>query len=229
MVYDFNYDKRAELAEIVEIGNRHFVVNSSYGSWGSSGTLRKIPFNDIHIIVGAERRGDITGWRNVKLAIKRLMEDSELHFKAPLTIDKLSEKRWTRGRLVDVKQDTFLIGVGPSRRDVFPVPASSITDLEFYNGRRRNTGKGLLIGLAAGMLTALVVTANTEEPQWNDPDTGYEVNRLFTGFFVPVIVFTAIGSLIQTDRWVDAPINRLNLSIAPTKDRGLRAALSFDF
>ena len=60
VVYNYETDQRAELAEIAEIGERHLAINSSYGSWGFSGTLREIPFGDIHIIVGAENRGDIT-------------------------------------------------------------------------------------------------------------------------------------------------------------------------
>ena len=124
--------------------------------------------------------------------------------------------------------------VGPSRRDVYPVPASAVTELEFYSGRRRNTVKGLLFGLAAGTATALVITANVEKEKsqgnkWNSPDTGYEVHQLVPGFLVPVIVFTAIGALIQTDRWVDAPINRLKLSVAPAPKRGVGAELWFKF
>ena len=234
VVHNYETDKRAELAEIVEINERHFVVNSSYGSWGSSGTLKKIRYYDIHFIVGAENRGDIESWRNARQVIKRLTEDPEIRFKAPSIIDKLSERRWTPGRLVDVNQDTFRIAVGPSRRDVYPVPASAVTELEFYSGRRRNTVKGLLFGLAAGTATALVITANVEKEKsqgnkWNSPDTGYEVRQLVPGFLVPVIVFTAIGALIQTDRWVDAPINRLKLSVAPAPKRGVGAALWFKF
>ena len=194
--------------------------------------MKKIRYYDIHFIVGAENRGDIESWRNARQVIRRLTEDPEIRFKAPSIIDKLSERRWTPGRLVDVNQDTFRIAVGPSRRDVYPVPASAVTELEFYSGRRRNTVKGLLFGLAAGTATALVITAKVEKSQgnqWNSPDTGYEVVQLVPGFLVPVIVFTAIGALIQSDRWVDAPNNRLKLSVAPDPKRGVGAALSFDF
>ena len=227
--YNYETDKRAELAEIAEIGERHLAIYSSYGSWGSSGSLKEIPYDDIHIIVGAENRGDIESWRNARQVIKRLISDPELRFKAPAIMDKLSEGRWTPGRLFDVIQDTFMIAVGPSRLDVYPVPASAVTGLEFYSGRRRNTGKGLLVGLAAGTAAALAISANVEQPQWNTADTGYEVSRLVPGFLVPVIVFTTIGALIQTDRWVDAPMNRLNLSVAPTTNIGFGAAVTFNF
>ena len=229
VVYNYESDKRAELAEIAEIGERHLAIYSSYGSWGSSASLREIPYGDIRIIVGAENHGDITRIRNTRQVIERLIEDPEIRFKAPSIIDKLSERSWTPGRLVDVNQDTFMIAIGPSRADIYPVPASAVTELEFYIGRRRNTGKGLLVGLAAGTVAALVIASNVEKPQWNTPDTGYEVNQLVPGFLAPVVVFTAIGALIQTDRWVDAPIKRPKLTVVPNLNLGLGAAVSFKF
>ncbi len=109
VVYKYETDKRTELAEIAEIGERHLAIYSSYGSWGFSGTLREIPYGDIHIIVGAENRGDITGMRKFRQVIQRLLADARIRFRAPSIIGQLTEKGWTIGRLVDVNQDSLVI------------------------------------------------------------------------------------------------------------------------
>ena len=43
------------------------------------------------------------------------------------------------------------------------------------------------------------------------------------------LLSTLIGVATKSEKWVEVPPQRLNLSIAPTLDKGLRAALTVNF
>ena len=43
------------------------------------------------------------------------------------------------------------------------------------------------------------------------------------------MISTLIAAMIKSDKWVEVPPDRLNLSLAPTSTKGLRAALTFNF
>ena len=233
VVYNYETGKRAELAEIVEIGQRHLAIYSSYGSWGFSGTLREIPYGDIHIIVGAENRGDITGMRKFRQVIRRLLVEPKIRFKAPSIIEQLTKKGWAIGRLVDVNQDTLVIRTGPFDGAIYRVPASSFADIEIFNGRRRNTVKGLLIGWAIGNVVTAAVYKEVHDPGYYDPDVAFarraERWRAARAGMIAVLISTAIGYNIKTDRWIDVPLKDLNLSVVPSQNRGMGAAVSFNF
>ena len=57
------------------------------------------------------------------------------------------------------------------------------------------------------------------------------VKALATAIIVPplVVIPTLIGAMTKSDKWVEVPPQRLNLSLAPTSTKGLRAALTFNF
>lgn len=233
VVYNYETGKRAELAEIVEIGERHLAIYSSYGSWGFSGTLREIPYGDIHIIVGAENRGDITGMRKFRQVIQRLLVDPQFRFRAPSIIEQLTKKGWAIGRLVDVNQDTLVIRTGPFDGAIYRVPASAFADIEIFNGRRRNTVKGLLIGWAIGNVVTAAVYEEVHDPGYYDPDVAFarraERWRAARAGLIAVLISTAIGYNIKTDRWIDVPLKDLNLSMTPSQNSGMGAAVSFNF
>lgn len=51
---------------------------------------------------------------------------------------------------------------------------------------------------------------------------------LFT-ILIAVLISTAIGYNIKTDRWVDVPLKDLNLSVVPSRNRGMGAACRSTF
>ena len=55
------------------------------------------------------------------------------------------------------------------------------------------------------------------------------VGHISTGTFVCHCLHADWSYMIKSDKWVEVPPQRLNLSLAPTSTKGLRAALTFNF
>ena len=105
------------------------------------------------------------------------------------------------------------------------MPLSSVSNLEVSIGQYRNTFKGLGIGLGiSGLLIAVVLVSG---PGGGDFGMGLLVSLHAA---IPITtVATTIGLLMKSDKWVEVPPDRLNLTVAPTSGKGLRAALTFSF
>ena len=179
----------------------------------------EIAYGNIDILVAAQDPRDMKGWTEVRKVIQQLQEKvSKVRFIAPSI-----SRGWIVGRLVKVSPDTFKIF---TERDFDYVPHSQISNLEVSIGRRRNTDKGIIIGLGLGLtvLAPFVIGDNSGELHW--------LVAYYTTMFIALPVFiscTLIGAAIKSDIWAEVPPQRLNLSISPTPTRGLRAALSFNF
>ena len=116
---------------------------------------------------------------------------------------------------------------------IYRLPASSFADIEIFNGRRRNTVKGLLIGWAIGSVVVAVVHKEVHDPGYYDPDVEFarreERRRAGRAGLIAVLISTAIGYNIKTDRWIDVPLKDLNLSVVPSQNNGMGAAVSLNF
>ena len=224
VVYTSEGAKRTITGEIVNKDGDGIVIKSKYGGWNNTWKRFEIAYGDIEIVVVAQDPEDITPrdikrWGEARQAIQRLQEKvSKVRFKAPSI-----SRGWIVGRLVKVSPDTFRI---LTQRGFDYVPHSLISNLEVRIGRRRNTDKGIIIGLGLGLtvLAPFVIRDNSDELQGL-------VFYYFTMFIaLPVFIScTLIGAAIKSDIWAEVPPQRLNLSISPTPTRGLRAALSFKF
>ena len=184
-----------------------------------------INYDDIDTLVVDKQWRDIERYR--KIGAKY---DARVRFKAP----SVSRKRIT-GRLINVKQDTLIIEAGST---LYQVPVSSISNLEVSTLRYRNTNKGATTGLGIGL--GILAIAFWKIYRADDEiymDGGTE--RSWASFGLMVIGFpaavlstltgTILGAMIKSDKWVEVPPQRLNLSVAPTSTKGLRAALTFNF
>ena len=152
-----------------------------------------------------------------------MTHNAKVRFKAP----SLSKSRIV-GEVVKMTQDTLLIREG---RTFLQVPMSSISNFEASLGQRRNAGKGFMIGLGLGY--AVVVTAAIADSNSNDEiilPNEWPGIPLETIAFLPIVVLsTLMGTIIKSEKWVEVSPQHLNLSIAPTPEKGLRAALTFNF
>ena len=203
--------------EILDKDADGMVIKSRAKSWKEW----EIAYGDIDILAVAKHRRDIKGWIEAGEVIQRLQEkESKVRFKAPSI-----SRGWIVGRLVKVSPDTFRIF---AERGSEYVPHSQISNLEVSIGRRRNTDKGMKIGLALGVAFVVpVVIADARgsgELQWLA--TAYATMFGFPSIF---IFCTLIGFMTKSDIWAEVSPQRLNLSISPTPTRSLRAALSFNF
>ena len=174
-----------------------------------------INYDDIDTLVVDTQWRDIERYREIGAKY-----DARVRFKAP----SVSRKRIT-GRLINVTQDTLIIEAG---RTLYHVSVFSISNLEVSTLRYRNTSKGMAIGLATG-LSILIPIAIAD---FRDPG---ELRGLATALTLgvvctPIIILsTLIGAMTKSDKWVEVPPQSLNLSLAPTSTKGLRAALTFNF
>ncbi len=216
IVYRSRNRNRAVIAEIVDGNERNVVVKSGYGIRGNKGSIDTIMSDEIVYIVAAQNFRDITAWRKVIRAVQKLPQEPRVRCKARTIANDGPKWGWVVGRMVPTSDDTFGI---LTEGGMYRVPVSSFTDLEINIGRRRHTLKGFLIGCLSG-LSYMVLDWDFDLNVY-DPNAGY-------GFGVGIVASTLIGFMVKTERWVEVSPGRLNLGIAPTKNKGLRAALTFD-
>ena len=227
--------KRTATGQIMEKGIDHILIrveDNALKSW------KTIAYTDIDILVIAQHMRDIEEWRNARQTQQHpgqvihplLKGDSRVRVYAPLI-----RKGWMVGKLIKMTQDTLVVRgeLTLYGRRFYQVPLSSISTLEVSTGQYRNTFKGLGIGLGIGLGVAalLAVSAVTSESEAALIFSDVEATSLFL-FYVSLpitTVATIIGTLIKSDKWIAVSPQHLNLSLAPTSTRGLRAALTFNF
>ena len=216
--------KDAKHIVIHELKNKARFVGKTWER--AYGDIDTIAYGDIDAIVvaNAKYRGSVEELKNASKAMQRFMtHNAKVRFKAP----SLSKSRIV-GEVVKMTQDTLLIREG---RTFLEVPMSSISNFEASLGQRRNAGKGFMIGLGLGY--AVVVTAAIADSNSNDEiilPNEWPGIPLETIAFLPIVVLsTLMGTIIKSEKWVEVSPQHLNLSIAPTPDKGLRAALTFNF
>ena len=183
-------------------------------------TTYTIAYADINTLVFAELWSDIERYREIGAQY-----NTKVRFKAPSVA-----KRRIVGKLVEVVEDTLVIQGGHT---FFQVPLSSISNLEVSIGQYRNIGKGLLIGVGLGSATVAVFFRQAEHIDETTPDDSLDALATALGGMVIggliFVIFTFSGAMTKSDKWVEVPPQRLNLSVAPTSTKGLRAALTFNF
>ena len=185
------------------------------------GAIDTIAYGDIDTIVvaNAKYRESVEALKNARQAMQRIKtHNAKVRLKAP----SLTKKRIV-GEVVKMTQDTLLIREG---RTFLEVPMSSISNFEVSFGQRRNAVKGLLIGL--GLLN---VFAAITAPQFeNIPPGEYTGAELWGAACLSIVALsTLMGTIIKSEKWVEVSPQHLNLSIAATPDKGLRAALTVNF
>ncbi len=199
---------------------------------------KTIAYRDVDTLVITQHTRDIEGWGNVRQtqghreqSTQQLSEgEPRVRVYAPSI-----RKGWMVGKLVKKTQDTLVVRgeLTLYGRRFYQVPLSSISYLEVSAGKYRNTFNGMKIGLyiSLGVAAILAVSAVTSESEAALILSDVETTSLFL-FFVSLpitTVATIIGTLIKSDKWVGVSPDRLNLSVAPTSTKGLRAALTFNF
>lgn len=174
----------------------------------------------------AELRGDDVGPDSLTLGAKRELQGRRVRLKVPAI-----SPEWIIGRYTGSVQDTLQI---LSERGAERIPRALVEELEVSMGRHPNTVKGLGIGFFAGLAAAFLIYPHGvfDDYRGEEADGLVGLERIVAaGLAVPIatICGIVIGSGIETEKWVEVPPSRINLSIAPTREKGLRAALSFKF
>jgi hypothetical protein len=104
------------------------------------------------------------------------------------------------------------------------VSRQAITSLEVGTGEKRRALKGLIIGAPIGAVIFLVPTGIPARRSASD-----SVHLAGFGVFMGAAYGAGIGALIKSERWSPVPLERVHLSVAPTRGRGLGLSLSVGF
>ncbi len=186
-----------------------------------------IAYNDIDTLIVAKRMQEIERYR-----------ETGAKYNARVRVYAPSIQRGQMvGRLIKMMDDTLVIQKG---RSFYQVPISSISTFDVSLKQYRNTGKGLIIGLGAGavIIGFTIISTDREEKRIDqrsgDTSLSYYTLGMATlvGYSTGALVCllsTLIGAAKKSDKWVEVSPQRLNLSLAPTYSKGLRATLTFNF
>ncbi len=185
----------------------------------------KIRSDDIERLIVTRKRSDMNRWRTARQAMREL-QGPRVRLKAP-SISPEGISGTYRGSV----QDTLEI---LSERGTERIPRASVKNLEVSMGRHRNTIKGLGIGFLAGLGVAFLIYPHDVFDDNRGGKVGeQEADDRFFYAVLAVPLATVCGTLVGartiTENWVEVSPSRINLNVSPTRNNGLRAAISFDF
>ena len=193
------------------------------------GDIDTIAYDDIDTIVvaNAKYRESVEKLKNARQAMQRIKtHNAKVRLKAP----SVTKKRIV-GEVVKMTQDTLLIQEG---RTFLEIPMSSISNFEVSFGQHPNTGKGFKSGLMIGLAILVPVAIydysiydhGNEDNNWK----GFITALTAAYIFPPIVILsTLIGASTKSEKWVEVSPQHLNLSIAATPEKGIRAALTVNF
>ena len=230
--YENNKLKR-EKGRIKAIGDTSFTIQNSLLGKATIAYTKVLSVVMGKDVVRAEKQMNVMRREQKKIdtqkkAIQRFKtHNAKVRFKAP----SLSKNRIV-GEVVKMTRDTLLIREG---RTFLEVPLSAVSNFEVSLGQHRNTGKGFRLGLGVGLavstsffLYAGYLSEKTKDEHNNIDPLAPGLAGAYLGPFI-VILSTFIGASTKSEKWIEVQPQRLNLSIAPTSENGLRAALTFNF
>lgn len=136
--------------------------------------------------------------------------------------------RRTTGYVRSVDGDTLRIRSEASDAEL-AIPSSSIAQLWVVEGRKGHFWTGAGIGLLAGGLIGAAIGSTKEFcPIWSgcgEPATGIGV---VIGAPTGALLGGVVGLLIRSDRWEEAPLDRVRLGVVPQPDGlGIGASIGF--
>ena len=202
----------------------HIVIRVREG-WVSK-ISKTIAYRDIDTLVISQHALSVEAWKHAKRQVQRYLKNG-YYTKVRVQVPSIWKERVV-GRFIKMTPDTLVIQRGGT---FFEVPHSAISNFEVDIGQR-NTGKGMVIGMVMGLavFTAFYERAkNLDETTPGDSGAlGIGIAGIYMGGLI-FVIFTFVGAMTKSDKWVEVPPQSLNLSLAPTSTKGLRAALTFNF
>ena len=224
VLYTAKGERKIVTGRVVATQADHIVVRS--GSFFDN--KRNIGRNQIDVLAVADDMAKIERWHLATQAIRSLREEPpRVRLRAP----SISRQSIT-GSFAGSTSETLDLR---SRNGIHRIPLSSIDEFAVSARRYRRTALGMKIGLVLAVLVSVAVPALAAAHipgATRAVQTQAEVLTL--GYFakvgLPVFLgSTLAGALIISERWIEVSPQHLNLSLAPTQNRGLRAAMSFNF
>lgn len=223
VLYHSQGSEKIAIGRVVSTSADHVVVSSkSYFD-----NKRSIGRYQIDVLAIADDLAKIELWRLATQAIQKPREEPpKLRLKAPSI-----SRQWITGSLVgstpEMLELQYLDGI---RR----IPPSSIDELAVSAGSYRRTALGRKIGLVLAVLVPVAVPAIAGAHFGGIGALQTQADVLTLTYFAKVALpiflgSTLMGASIKSERWIEFTPRCLNLTVAPTQNRGLGAAVSFDF
>ncbi len=227
VIYTSEGEEETVTGRITRQDSVHIVIRVQEESVLS--VLKTIAYKDIDTLVISQYTLSIEAWKKAKHQVQRHLENG-YYTKCQVRVQAPSIwKGQVVGTLIKMTPDTLVVQRGGT---FFELPVSSISNFEVNIGQR-NTGKGLLTGLGTGLAVFIVSAKHAGNIAEANPEVefaGLEVvlgGRAMCGLIF--VIFTLIGYNTKSDKWVEVAPQHLNLSVAPTSTKGLRATLTFNF
>ena len=110
------------------------------------------------------------------------------------------------------------------KKGEFRLEKSKLESLAVLRGKQRNPAGGAIIGFVPGALFGAFMggVACDGSPSCNI------LPATLAGGGIGAVVGAGIGALVKTDRWQNAPLQKVRFAVAPARG-GVRAALSLSF
>jgi hypothetical protein len=129
------------------------------------------------------------------------------------------------GTLVEVTDREIVLSLAESARKA--IARTDVTRLERSEGRKRHAGKGALIGAGIGVATIVAMGAFDDSEGEGSMEEGLAFGAIFGA--AGAAAGAIVGGLIRTERWSELPANDLRVSLRPSRNRGLEAALTWSW
>lgn len=219
--YRTSGNRRSATGVIARIDASHIEIKPRI----KPGVRQRIRVDNIERIIIVRERSEMDRWQKAREAMRQLQGP-----RVRLRVPSISPQ-WMIGRFAGSIQGTLVIH---SERGTERIPRTLVTDLEVSMGRRRNTIRGMATGALAGLGAAFLIYPYNVYDDDRRGEVG-ERDRADRFFYAVLVVplatvcGTLIGARTISEKWVEVSPSRINLSLAPTRERGLRAAVSFNF
>jgi hypothetical protein len=172
----------------------------------------------------------------VALAAPCAAQDPSLGPGVRVRLSVAASRDQLKGTVQALDRDT--LSVISDDRQLVKVPRASITRLETGWGRKGNARKGLIIGGLIGVGGGLLVCGADDDDFFGDFDHSTNLDTCDgAGEWVALPLFAGavyggigalIGHFIKGDRWVELPLDKVRMSVGPSR-RGLGVSLSVRF
>lgn len=132
------------------------------------------------------------------------------------------------GMLVEMSEQSLVVDMGKSR--LVSVSRQAITQFEVSRGRHHHALVGMVIGAGVGGALAEVTLGDRNYCEAIVVcRTNHRWEALRLGLVAGGVLGAGVGALIKTDRWSPVPLDRVRVSIAPTRERGVGLSVAIGF
>jgi hypothetical protein len=132
-------------------------------------------------------------------------------------------------RGVVLAMDEKWLTLGSEGSPPLRVPLASIDRMEHLVGRKRNTVRGVVIGVGAGVLFGVLMPVDPNDCSTTDDAFCSRGEAVGAGALTGALFGALVGALTHSDVWAPVPTDRVRTSALPARRSGFRAALSVRF